>query len=235
MKIVYNDNMVVKYDIETDKTDGQKRLCFLSDLHGQCPAGTVEKTEELSPHAVVLGGDLFDRKADNTPAFNLVCELISRFECVFSPGNHDTTDKNRKLLGELEKRGLRLLDKGKSALISGISFSGISDPSQFLCAAHNLRPRVFNVLIDHVPDNAENYPTDIFDLILSGHEHGGFVKIGKINGLIGHSGFFPAHAGGVYHYGKIEQIVSRGLCEGKIPRIGISPELVLINIRGKKQ
>lgn len=226
--------MVVEYEIRTDKFTGEKRLCFLSDLHGQNPPGAVGQIAELSPDAVVLGGDLFDRTFDGTPAFNLACELISRFECVFSPGNHDTAERNRSLIRELEKRGLCVLDGGGGALISDVSFSGVSDPEQFVSASVSRRPEKFSVLIDHVPDNAQNYPPGRFDLILSGHEHGGLVKIGKINGLIGHSGFFPAHAGGEYRYGGTVQIVSRGMCRGRFPRIGIPPELVVINAVGKK-
>lgn len=226
--------MVVEYEIKTEKLIGKKRLCFLSDLHGQNPPGALDKISELSPDVVVLGGDLFDRTFDGTPAFNLACELISRCECVFSPGNHDTTERNRALICKLGERGLCVLDGGNGAVISGISFLGITKPGDFICAGQNRRPGTFSVLIDHVPDNAQNYPHGLFDLILSGHEHGGLVKIGKINGLIGHSGLFPAHAGGEYRYGGTVQIVSRGMCRGRFPRIGIPPELVVINVVGKK-
>lgn len=226
--------MVVEYEIRTDKFIGKKRLCFLSDLHGQNPPGTLDKIAELSPDVVVLGGDLFDRTFDSTPAFDLACELISRYECVFSPGNHDAADRNRALIRELEARGLCVLDGGGGAFISDMSFLGLTNPADYICAEGNRRQGTFSVLIDHVPDNAQNYPHGLFDLILSGHEHGGLIKIGRINGLIGHSGLFPAHAGGEYRYCGTVQVVSRGMCRGRFPRIGIPPELVVINIVGKK-
>ncbi len=223
--------MVVKYGIETDKIKGEKRIAFLSDLHGQRPS-VEQDIAKFCPDVVVIGGDLFDSKFKSDDAFDLAWELVRDYVCVFAPGNHDTGIRYEEKLRELEKHGLIILDRGAVAVRSDLSFSGVSSPSHFTRAAAMTFEKRFSILLDHDPDNAEKYPENVFDLILSGHEHGGMVRIGRLNGLLGHSGLFPAHAGGLYRYGKTVQIVSRGLCEHISVRIGIPPELVLITIKG---
>lgn len=223
--------MVVRYSIETDKIKGEKRIAFLSDLHGQHPR-VEQELAAFAPDVVVIGGDLFDSKFKSDDAFELARKLVHEYICVFAPGNHDTGVKYEKKFRELEKHGLIILDRGAVAVISDLSFSGVSSPSHFTRAAAMVFDRRFSILLDHDPDNADQYPENVFDLILSGHEHGGMVKLGRLNGILGHSGLFPAHAGGLYRYGKTVQIVSRGLCEHISIRIGIPPELVLITIKG---
>ncbi|MGN0462087.1 MAG: metallophosphoesterase, partial [Ruminococcus sp.] len=80
-----------------------------------------------------------------------------------------------------------------------------------------------------------------FDLILSGHEHGGIVGIPKGNknenkGLIGHKGFFPRFSGGEYSSHHCTMIVSRGISSMPynliVPRFFNRPELVTISIKG---
>lgn len=220
--------MVVRYDIETNKIKAEKRLVFLSDLHGQRPEGIEKEIAGLAPDIVVIGGDLFDSKFKSEDSFDLTKELLHSYACVFAPGNHDSVPKNEKKYRELAEHGLIVLDKGETEVISDISFSGVSSPGHFTHASAMRFKKRFSVLLDHDPDNAEKYPDGVFDLILSGHEHGGMMKIGRINGILGHSGLFPSHAGGIYRYTNTVQIVSRGLCEHISIRIGIPPELVLI-------
>ena len=75
-----------------------------------------------------------------------------------------------------------------------------------------------------------------FDLILTGHAHGGQWRIPfLVNGLFApDQGFFPDYAGGMYKYNDTVQIVSRGLCKSDfVPRIFNPPELVVIDVEPK--
>ena len=73
-----------------------------------------------------------------------------------------------------------------------------------------------------------------FDLILSGHAHGGQWRIPRIlNGFLApNQGFFPKYAGGKYDFNHTTFIVSRGLAKEstRIPRIFNPPELVIVDI-----
>lgn len=90
------------------------------------------------------------------------------------------------------------------------------------------------VLLAHRPEYIEDYAQYGFDLIFSGHAHGGqWIIPGHVNGLyaVG-QGFFPKYAGGLYTLGGTNFIVSRGLSYQKpaFPRFGNPPELPLVRL-----
>lgn len=90
----------------------------------------------------------------------------------------------------------------------------------------------YKILLDHHPDNYEPYTKKRnIDLILSGHAHGGQIRIfGK--GLYGKSqGFLPKYDGGVFDQ---KLVISRGLSNTlPIPRLWNPTEIVFIEIRGE--
>ena len=96
---------------------------------------------------------------------------------------------------------------------------------------------VFTLLLAHRPEYVKDYDQYSFDIILSGHAHGGQWRFPPlINGLYAPGqGMFPKYAGGKYtlknEHGTI-MIVSRGLSyqQPKLARIGNPPELVLIKV-----
>jgi predicted MPP superfamily phosphohydrolase len=89
----------------------------------------------------------------------------------------------------------------------------------------------YRILIAHRPDLIERYTG--FDLVVSGHTHGGLLRIpGLLNGLIAPGqGFFPKLTGGVYPRGDTTLVISRGLSRHLVrPRICNRPEIVLIEL-----
>lgn len=93
----------------------------------------------------------------------------------------------------------------------------------------------FTIFLSHRPEYINTYIDYDFDLILSGHAHGGqWIIPGILNGFYApNQGFFPEYAGGLYKFDKKIFIVSRGLAKWStsiIPRIFNPPELVIIDI-----
>jgi predicted MPP superfamily phosphohydrolase len=91
------------------------------------------------------------------------------------------------------------------------------------------------VLLSHRPESADLYRGLGFDLVISGHTHGGQARIPLvINGLYASGqGFFPSLAGGLYDRGEFFQLVSRGLGGYPVlPRIFNPPELVILDVIG---
>ena len=89
----------------------------------------------------------------------------------------------------------------------------------------------------HRPDFIEDYSRLGFDLVLSGHTHGGQVRIPfLLNGLYApNQGYFPKYAGGLYDVGGTRLLVSRGLSYyPELPRIFNPPEIVLMEIKGQR-
>ena len=70
------------------------------------------------------------------------------------------------------------------------------------------------------------------DLVLTGHAHGGQVRIPFIGGLIApNQGLFPNYTEGIYHENNCDMVVSRGLGNSIIPiRINNMPELVIVTL-----
>lgn len=92
----------------------------------------------------------------------------------------------------------------------------------------------YTLLLTHRPERFEKYTEYDFDLVLSGHVHGGQWRIPLLlNGVYSPSeGFFPDYTGGEYKDGSMTMIVSRGLARETtiVPRIFNRPELVIIDI-----
>lgn len=96
----------------------------------------------------------------------------------------------------------------------------------------------YSVLLHHFPEDFPQIAEKGFDLVLSGHAHGGQWRIpGILNGLYApDGGFFPKYAGGFYNLNGADMIVSRGLYKNLsccfIPRIFNRPELVFVTVNG---
>lgn len=88
------------------------------------------------------------------------------------------------------------------------------------------------ILLSHRPEEYEFYEKLGFDLVFSGHAHGGQWRLPPfINGVYApHQGVFPDHAGGVYPLGKGLHIVSRGLSKKRMFRIFNRPEVCVVKI-----
>ena len=96
---------------------------------------------------------------------------------------------------------------------------------------------VYTILLAHRPEYIDEYLMYDFDLILSGHAHGGLWRFPPlINGVYAPGqGIFPKYAGGRYNFHTKEgtvMIVSRGLAykSPAVPRIFNNPEVVLVEL-----
>jgi predicted MPP superfamily phosphohydrolase len=104
------------------------------------------------------------------------------------------------------------------------AFSGMNDTESF------------RLLLSHRPEQISVYEDLSFDLVLSGHAHGGQVRIPFLfNGLLApNQGFFPKYAGGLYEHDNFTHIVSRGVSfNPRLPRVFNPPEIVVIDVVGQ--
>ena len=95
----------------------------------------------------------------------------------------------------------------------------------------------FKILLSHRPELIHQQRQFPFDLVVSGHSHGGQVRIPfLVNGLFApNQGLFPPYAGGLYTHDNLTHIVSRGVTinHPRLPRIFNPPEIVVIDIVGE--
>ena len=91
----------------------------------------------------------------------------------------------------------------------------------------------FNILLSHNPTGAQTLKDYEFDLVFSGHVHGGIIRFFNKGLLDPARKFFPKYNKGLYEVGNTQLFVSTGLGNTKFMRINNSPELNLITLKSK--
>ena len=249
--IAMDQRLIVRhYTVESDKVDTPIRLAVLTDYHscnyGEGAEMLIAAVEAESPDTVLLVGDIFDDVLPWDDSEALVRSLAAQYPCYYVTGNHEYwSGEVDEICRIIQAAGAVVLHGSSSALRiddQTINICGIPDPSDPIStstvlqrAASDADPDAFTVLLAHRPERIEKYAaTGDFDLVVSGHAHGGQVRIpGVLNGLYApNQGFFPEYAGGLYEVDGTVLVVSRGLAREstRFPRIFNRPELVVIEI-----
>lgn len=248
----FDKKLIVRtYEMTSEKVGEDVRVALISDFHC-CNYGVgnrelLDAVAAQSPDVVLLAGDIIDDDASlpRERGYSLVESLAGRWPTYYVTGNHEVwTKEEYALCAELKKRGAAVL-RGASASVKGLTVCGIDDPAvgeeEWARQMEDVTAGLgggFSVLITHRPERVERYTGKGFDLVVSGHAHGGQWRLpGVINGLIApNQGIFPPYAGGRYELGDgTTMVVSRGLAREstRVPRIFNPPELVIIDIVGK--
>lgn len=241
--------VIRNYYIQSDKIDKEVQFVHLSDLHG-CIYGNNQRAllqmiYRLSPDAVLMTGDMLEKRFDKASVGELFRGLSKRFLCYGVMGNHEFYYKNYKGAAKYYRTcGIQLLEGRHCKLqLHGQHFNicGVSDPKnpeegflfQMERAFLDIDTDLYTILLSHRPEWSEFYRQYPCDLVLSGHAHGGQWAVPKlINGVYApNQGLFPKYAGGRYDFKGQTQIVSRGLAyHVRVPRIGNPVEVGVINI-----
>ena len=94
----------------------------------------------------------------------------------------------------------------------------------------------YNILLAHNPNFIESYAKWGADLILSGHIHGGMVRLPVLGGIFSpDTVLFPKYTSGLYEVEGKKLIVSRGLGRGvRGFRLFNKPEMIVITLNNEK-
>lgn len=242
---------VTYYSIENDKIQKDIRILLLTDFHsnsyGKNAGKIVSKIEKISPDIILLGGDIYDDVLPNDNANILVESLANKYLCFYVTGNHEYwSDEVDGIKERLRSLGVTVLEGDcETVNINGqdINICGVDDPvydydrtyAQLQSAGTASNNGKFTVLLSHRPELVAEYTKYNFDVVLSGHAHGGQIRIPfLLNGLYApNQGWFPEYAGGKYEIDDCTLIVSRGLDREtiKIPRVFNRPEMVVVDIK----
>lgn len=250
MAALYDRVKVVHYDIQHKLIENPVRLVYLSDLHNNQYGDNQSELKahiiELEPDLVLLGGDIFESKGPQDPTKDLLRWLGKHYTTYYVTGNHEYyTHRVIELKQTVSQFGITVLAGSTEQVTVGetkLAISGIDDvveshfyPQQLVEASEQLPTEpMYQLLLSHRPEYIEDYLPYEYDLILSGHAHGGQWRIpGLINGVFSPGqGFFPQYAGGRYDFDLSTLIVSRGLSyqNQQVPRLFNRPEIVVINL-----
>ena len=238
------------YTVETEELSILVDMVLLADLHscayGEGQIDIVGRVRRLSPKAVLLAGDIVDDKLPEENAWITVSALAAEFPCFYVTGNHEWwSGEAERICARMEQCGVTVLrgESAELALDSGevVRLYGIDDPESGLSerqlSSLNVPEEDFTLLLAHRPEGITDYLAHPFDMVVSGHAHGGQWRFpGLVNGLYApHQGLLPRYAGGQYQVDGADLIVSRGLSREstRIPRLFNRPELVVIQITPK--
>ena len=254
---LYNQPIYRRYTLETNAVNNPVKIVFLSDLHNSIYGDEQDKLIQMitdeTPDLILFGGDIADERSDILGTRLLLEGIHDLAPMYLVSGNHEQwMDDTEGVFDLYRSYGVRVLLNQQTTLQIGddiITLAGLLDPDANLgqSAKENLIEALsdvegggpigamegYRILLSHRPEHMPLYANYAFDLVLSGHAHGGQGRIPFIlNGLYApNQGFFPKYAGGLYNLTeKTTAIVSRGLSHKKLPRIFNPPEVVIIHL-----
>jgi len=204
------------------------------------------------PDIIAITGDIIDSShTDIEIALHFAEEAMKIAPCYYVTGNHEAWISEtmfHNFENELTQLGVILLHDEEIILekdSSQISLVGIDDPSFAETngvgignhmASDCLRKLAsidsFSILLSHRPEYFNQYVKADFDLVLSGHAHGGQFRFPFVGGLIApNQGLFPEYDAGLYTEDNTNMIVNRGIGNSIIPlRFNNRPEIILIEL-----
>lgn len=242
------------YELTDARIHDEIRIAIVSDLHGAeygaQQSDLVEALEAERPHVVLLLGDIFDQRGISIHSTELLQALSGKINCYFIPGNHEYKSGDLGIIRELLQDANIPNLAGESITIevggTRVQLFGVDDGrggkkkqlQQIAEAGEARSDDMYSILAIHVPNGVESYLHYGFDLMLSGHTHGGQIVIpGVLNGLYAPGqGLFPRYGGGRYDFGAQTMLISRGLSQKPLwlPRLGNPPELTFVTLKPVK-
>ena len=239
--IIAGDNIfsVTSYNIRSRKVKEKSRFMLISDVHSKRIAKRISVImKKYKPDAVIIAGDLWDRKKGHIKeGISFVSDIARQVPVVYTPGNHDYTFLNReRMLKALEDVGAYVL-RADAVRLSGIEVIGL-DRLGYANFADSVLGGVsagFRLMVTHFPQYFhDEYSCYDVDLVLCGHAHGGQFRIPFMNrGLYSPGqGIFPKYSEGLHEHRGTKLIVSRGIGNSnRFPfRLFNPPEAVIIDI-----
>ena len=221
----------------------------------------VRRTNELEADMVLLTGDyVYASPVYIEPVVAELAKIKSRIGMVGILGNHDWWDRGVPMKKAFADNGINLIDnsrvfissdrklKGEKVLADsqadggyarGLWIAGVGDLWEDLpdyhAALHGIPEQMPRLLLAHNPDAAED-PKFLagkyrVDLMISGHTHGGQVRLPGIGAVIVPSKFGQKYAQGLVQSPTCPVFVSKGIGLSGLPvRFGVPPEIVVLEL-----
>lgn len=218
------------------------RIGQITDTHIGLPQTAENLTWAIAqmrreqPDLIALTGDLVGLKAGITELPRLLSPLSAPLGVYAVPGNHDYWEGLADVSGALSlaripllmNQGVRLGWNGADFWLAGVDEIWDGRPN-FAAARASIPDGAFAVLLAHSPDVADDAAEHGFALQLSGHTHGGHLRL-PVLGPFARPRYGMRYVMGRYQVGQMALYVSRGL--GGMPlRLGCRPEATIFTLR----
>jgi len=240
---------VTSHCVESSRIPGSSdglRMVQISDLHLSRYYDTtrlkrvVEQVNRLEPSVLLCTGDIFD---DYPTYSDHASELLAVLQKLQAPhrfavlGNHDYSKNTQDaVIAFLEAAGFTVLNNECVQLETlGITITGIADcmfGGGRIDVLDDLQEDGFQLVLCHEPDLFAEIGALPVDLMLSGHTHGGQIRIGSYAPMLPRMG--KLYLAGMYRADNArgsKLYVNRGLGTSQLPlRFMAVPEITLITL-----
>ncbi len=229
------------------------KIVHISDLHASTVPGLYDEIRGEAPDIIVITGDLAHDRGTYLPVVHILTRLREIAPIYYVSGNHDVRRPDYSEYCEaLKNTGAVSLDDISILWERGgdtITLSGIADPfsevnptiTRNIKASMERLPETnnYHICLFHRANHMDILLEKNFDLILSGHMHGGQFRFPNGRGVCapksswGSGGrmLFPKYFAGHYKKGNTDMIVNRGLGNPMvIPRLFNRPEITVITL-----
>jgi len=230
---------------------------------GKQPNRLIEEIQVLTPDMIVITGDIIDSNHTNIEtAIAFLEEAVKIAPCYYITGNHELWLEEAvrsDLMEKISNTGTVILNDeaiditiktdtnttsgdsndNKTSVPESFTLVGLDDGSLLSDTLHTLTKdndkSQFILLLAHEPQNMMLYSKENVDLILSGHAHGGQVRLPFVGGLVApDQGFLPDYTEGLHEENGVSMIISRGIGNSVVPvRVFNRPEIICIDLKSE--
>jgi len=233
--LIYNHIQISKIYInepilENPKLSSEIRITQISDYHNNYRIDQdklLTSIEDFNPHIIALTGDIIDSETkDICDTMELIEKLMEiNPNIFFVRGNHEIASLYEgDFIYRLKELGITILDnentvlniEGEKLNICGVGF--YIDEEDYARAIEGIDKKNFTILLSHSPNRPVSFSEGIEDLILSGHTHGGQVRIPIIGALLAPGQEpFPKYSKGIYKLENSILYIDSGLGNSVLP------------------
>ncbi len=220
----------------------------------------IGEINKINPSFIIIAGDMIVGKKteDFQVALSLLTELASKYTIFYGMGNHEQrmiskgryyNDRWERYIERLKQLDVHILNNNSAKIIKedeSIIINGLAIDLDYFQKRRfkkmtrdyleeklgKLDDKCYNIVIAHNPLFFKEYISFGSDLILSGHMHGGIVRLPILGGVISPQyELFPKYDAGRFEEGEQTMLISRGLGTHTIKlRAFNRPELMVVTL-----
>jgi len=206
---------------------------FLGTVTKEFYTRAIEIAAEEPVDLICFTGDLMDRSELVEWLPETLGKLKAPLGCCFILGNHDWYQDQQAIRQSVADIGwIDLGAESHSILVNGATLELAGDETPWIGQHPTFQEdQAFRILLSHTPDNIPWARANDVDLMLSGHNHGGQIKLPLVGPIYSPSRFGCRYADGTFWEPPTFLHVGRGLAGQHPLRINCRPEITRLVLR----